>query len=69
MTESASAGLHIQNGKVSLVETTDDAQDIWIPEKRMAQLLTGFRFDEAFHWRFVDVMFPTGEPYWYVDDI
>ena len=69
LTESASAGLHIQSGKVSLVETTDDAQDIWISEKRMAQLLTGFRFDEAFHDRLVDVLFPTGEPYWYVDDI
>jgi len=68
-TESASAGMHIQNGKVSLVETTDDAQDICIPEKRMAQLLTGFRLDEPFHDRFVDVMFPTDEPYWYVDDI
>ena len=69
LSETASAGLHIQNGKVSLVEMTGDAQDICIPEKKMAQLLTGFQLDEPFHDRSIDVLFPTGEPYRYADDI
>lgn len=69
LTENASAGLHIQNGRVSLVDAAGDAQDVWIPEKRMCQLLTGFRPDEPSDDRLVDVMFPAGEPYWYADDI
>lgn len=62
-------GLRIQNGKVSVAEATEHGQDIRISANTMAQLLAGFSTAVQGDHRLLHVLFPPGEPYWYVDDI
>jgi ribosomal protein S18 acetylase RimI-like enzyme len=69
LTESAGVAIDLRRGDVTIVETTEDGENMRVSDRRMAQLLAGFRSHEASGHRLLDVLFPPGEPYWYVDDI
>jgi len=76
-TEHDNAVLAISDSEVEVLGTTDDAKDIPIPASTMAQLISGFcgadiLADSALaaeDRRLIEVLFPRGEPFWYVDDL
>jgi len=69
ITESASVGIELRGGEAVIGETTADGEKICVPDRQMAQFLAGFRSPQASGHRVLDVLFPPGDPYWYVDDI
>jgi len=77
VTENSSVGLCLRDGEVTVIDEAEGGEDIALPDKIMAQLLSGFHVERpnhlsdsnAVHNRLIETMFPPGEPYWYVDDL
>jgi len=69
ITESAAVAVGLHRGRVTVREAKDDGENIRVPERRIAQLLTGFQSSRIKEHRILEVLFPPGDPYWHVDDL
>ena len=69
VTDDVSVGLRLHNGRTTVGGVIAQGQDIRAPGERMAQLPAGFSSAVQSNPRLLQVLFPPGEPYWYVDDI
>ena len=76
-TEDDFAVLEINKGRVEVSEKLETYKEIYIPAKKIAQLISGFCVSKAIkeckgneaEIRLIEVLFPPREPYFYIDDI